>query len=125
VVALDSTLVSTLVAITVAPTSTPPAASVTVPLNWERATCACATPPNRRQAATTNDWQALIFMFPRLLSDPGAFARTPATVLQPDVVQQHHGERVNNKERLRRLSYLRYLANNDDCVRLAFQGTER
>src|SRR5687768_13404264 len=62
VVAFDSTLVSTLVAITVAPTSTPPAESVTVPLNCDRATCACATPPPTRHAATTTVRQPLIDM---------------------------------------------------------------
>src|SRR5688500_12155401 len=66
VVAFDATLVSTLVAITVAPTSTPPAESVTVPLNCERATCACATSPHSRDAATTNVSQRFIVMFTRL-----------------------------------------------------------
>ena len=51
VVAFESTLVSTLVATTVAPTSTPPPESVTVPLNWDRAPCACATPAHTRYAA--------------------------------------------------------------------------
>src|ERR671918_2875788 len=62
VVVLDATLVSTFVAITVAPTSTPPAESVTVPLNCDRATCACATLPHSRNAATTNDRQAVVVM---------------------------------------------------------------